>query len=65
VPVAVVASQAGDFQPHHDTGIAQAYLGNKLLEVIAAGIRCFRTTLIAVDNSNLFTNPGILNSDNY
>jgi len=27
------------------------------LEAIAAGIRCSRTTLIAVDNSNLFTNP--------
>ena len=57
VPVGVVASQAGYFQPHHDTGISQAHLGNKLLEAIAAGIRCSGTTLITVDNSDLFTDP--------
>src|ERR1700740_3142408 len=57
MPVGTVAGQPGDFQSHHNTGLAQTHLGYQLLEAFALPCGSSRLTLVAVDDLDTLGRP--------
>jgi hypothetical protein len=57
VPIGAVARQTRYFQSHHDARVAEAHLGNQLLEALALSCRSSRLTLVAINNLNVLGMP--------
>jgi hypothetical protein len=57
VPVGVVSRQTGDFESHHNPGMAHAYLSDQTSKTLPPSSRGARLTLIAIDHDDSVVRP--------
>jgi hypothetical protein len=57
VPVRRVARQAGDFQPHHESGATQPHVADQLLKAFAIRGRRTGVPQVAINDDHLLNGP--------